>query len=111
MGRMHVKTAEAIYFNGGKKTFGTKFWKSRFYSGYFSEKSSFVEFNDSKTCCDDVVQKGDTVLDTYHLADSNDDSESDCSNSINSDIQRVTIKKCLVHGWVSHQSSAFVLFC
>ncbi|KAL5267646.1 hypothetical protein ACHWQZ_G004630 [Mnemiopsis leidyi] len=47
MGLMHVKTAEAIYFNGGKLTFGTKSRKSRFYSGYFSEKSSFVEFNDS----------------------------------------------------------------
>ena len=81
MGRMHVKTAEAIYFNGGKTTFGAKSRKSRFYSGFFSEKSSFVDYNDSKTCCEDVVQKGDTVLATIHVADSDIESDSDSTGS------------------------------
>ena len=88
MGHMHVKTAEAIYFNGGKMTFGAKSRKYRFYSGYFSEKSSLVEYNDSKKCCEDVVQKGDTVVATIHGADSKSGSEIN-GNSTGSNVHKV----------------------
>ena len=36
-----------------------------------------MEYNDFKTCCENVVQKGDTVVATIHVVDSDIESDSD----------------------------------
>ena len=51
MGRLHLKTAEAIYLNGGKSTFTSKSRKSRFYKNCFSEKSDLKAYNTQSFCC------------------------------------------------------------
>ena len=51
MGKLHLKTAEAIYLNGGKLTFNTKSRKARFYVNCFSEKSDLKAYNSQKLCC------------------------------------------------------------
>ena len=51
MGRLHLKTAEAIYLNGGKSTFTSKSRKSRFYKNCYSEKSDLKAYNTQSFCC------------------------------------------------------------
>ena len=55
IGQLNLKTAKAIYFNGGRMTFGAKARQSRFYQKSFIEHSAMDIFNNNKRCCDDPV--------------------------------------------------------
>lgn len=61
IGTLHLKTAEAIYFNGGRITFGAKARQSRFYHNSFFEKSPMDIYNNDKKCCNNpgIVNIGD----------------------------------------------------
>ena len=60
MGKLHIKTAEAIYLNGRKTTLTAKSRKSRFYGNHsFSEGSPLRAYNNHETCCDSAVRIGD----------------------------------------------------
>ena len=55
MGTLHLKTAEAIYLNGGKTTFGRQ---RRFYGTSFLEQSQLKEYNSTDECCPNVIKNG-----------------------------------------------------
>ena len=55
LGKMHLKTAEAIYFNGGRMTFGAKSRHSRFYQSNFRECSAMDSYNSGEKCCDSGI--------------------------------------------------------
>ena len=57
MGTLHLKTAEAIYLNGGKTTFGAKARQRRFYDTYFLAQSQLKEYNSADECCPNVIKK------------------------------------------------------
>ena len=61
IGQLNLKTAEAIYFNGGRMTFGAKSRQSRFYQKSFIEHSVMDIYNNNKRCCDgpDIINIGD----------------------------------------------------
>ena len=60
MGSLHLKTAEAIYLNGGKTTFGVKAEAKRFYTNTFAESCPLQEYNSvlDNECCSKVIKKG-----------------------------------------------------
>ena len=62
LGYLHLKTAEAIYLNGGKTTFGAKSRQSRFYTNCFSEHCTMKAYNSNKRCCrKGIINIGDRV--------------------------------------------------
>ena len=65
MGKLHLNTAEAIYLNGGKTTFGAKARQRRFYCTSFLEQSQLKENNSAYECCPNVIENGKVL--TLHL--------------------------------------------
>ena len=51
MGKLHVKTAEAIYLNGEKSKFNTKSRKAIFFVNCFYEKSDLKSYNSQNISC------------------------------------------------------------
>ena len=95
LGDLHLKTAEAIYLNGGKTTFGAKFRQSRFYTNRSSEHSAIKAYNSNKRCCKKgIINIGDCV-NLYTLADK------DKSNS----------KVCGQIGFISKHFDPIVFYC
>lgn len=60
-GRLHIRTAECIFLNGGKLTIGAKSRKSRFYWNTFLECSPLEAFRKAKIHCHKALQIGDFV--------------------------------------------------
>ena len=60
MGRMHIRTAESIFLNGGKMKIPAKSRKSRFYADIF-EGNYFVSYKESVKCCPSSFSRGDKV--------------------------------------------------
>ena len=65
MGKMHIKTAESIYLNGGKITLGARSRKSRFYGKTVFEGNPFNAFKDSKECCENCISLVTLSLKTF----------------------------------------------
>ena len=68
MGTLHLKTAEVIYLNGEKTTFGAKVRQRRFYGTSFLEQNQLKEYNSTDECCPNVIKKG-KVLTLLTFAD------------------------------------------
>ena len=63
---IHIKTAEAIYLNGGKTTFRAKARQSRFYGNSFLGKSKLKNYF-SKKCCAEAMGPFTYYVSTFCL--------------------------------------------
>ena len=60
-GKLHIRSAECLFLNGGRLTMGAKSRKSRFYYNSYLESSPLQTFRKSKTCCSKTLQIGNLV--------------------------------------------------